>query len=74
MVEVEHDLLQVALAHLPMCDANVSLRNQLLQSFCNTIDIFDAIVDKVHLATTFYFTQARFANYNVVPFADKSFY
>src|SRR5215471_16654644 len=49
--EVDHDRLELALAHLPMPDADSRSRRKALHRRGDAVDRFDAIVDEVHLTT-----------------------
>ena len=67
MVKVEHDLLEFALRHLTVGDSNRCFGNEFAESFSDCSDVFDTIVNKVHLSATFYFTQERLANQHIIP-------
>ncbi len=71
MVEVEHDLLEFAFGHLAVADADVGLRNQLLQPLLYSANVLDAVVNKIHLSTALDFTQAGLANDDFIPLGDK---
>jgi hypothetical protein len=50
MVEREHDLLERALRHLSMRDADLRFRQELLEIARDALDVLDAVVHEVHLA------------------------
>ena len=73
MVEVEHDLLEFPLRHLPVADADARLGNQLLQPLLDAADVFNAVVYEIHLAAALDLAQASLANHDVVPFRHEGF-
>ena len=74
MVEVEHHLLEFPLRHLAVADANTCLWYEFRQSFRNSRDVFDSVMDELDLPTAFNFPQAGFANQAVIPFGNKCLY
>ncbi len=72
--ELDHDLLQLALAHLAVGDDNARLRHQLLQSFADDIDALHAVVDEEHLAAAVQFAQDGRADARIIRLADPRFH
>ena len=71
MIEIEHDLFEFPLGHLPVADPDAGLGNQSCNFFLDRCDVLDAIVYEINLAAAFDLAQERFANDDVVPFADE---
>ena len=67
VVEIEHQPLEVALAHLAVADAHVGLRHQRAQLGGALLDRLDRVVDEVHLAAAADLAQDRLADRRRVP-------
>ena len=50
VVEVEHDLFQFALRHLAVSDPDIRLGHQLANPFLDVDDVFDPVMNEVHLS------------------------
>src|SRR5690625_4533011 len=57
VVEVRHDTFQVALAHLAVSDAHPRFGHQLAQLPRDAVDVFDLVIEVIHLAATQDFPQ-----------------
>ena len=71
VIEIEHDLLELALAHLPVTDRDPRLRHELRQLLCGPADRVDAVVDEVHLPAASQLAQACLAHHRRVPFRHE---
>ena len=71
VIEVEHDLFQLTLPHLPVGDADPGLGYQRLELARRLLDGFHPVVQKIDLAATPHFAQTRFADHRFLPLADK---
>ena len=71
VIEIEHDLLEVALRHLSVSDAQIGLGHEFRELLLDTANLLHTIVNEIHLATTLDFAQTGFANDDVVPLADE---
>ena len=72
VVEVEHHLLEVALAHLAVADHDARLRHELRQLLRLLLDRLDAVVDEVHLAAAAQLAQAGLAHGRVAPLGSRT--
>jgi hypothetical protein len=50
VVEIDHQLLEVALAHLAVADADLRLGQQLAELAADLLDVLDLVVHEVDLA------------------------
>ncbi len=71
VVEVAHHLFQLALAHLPVADADTCLRHQFGKVGGAFFDGFHIVVQVVHLATAQQLTQQRLLHGAVVVLHDE---
>ena len=71
MVEIHHQRLELALAHLAMTDPDVGLRHQLGQISRDFLDVFDFVVHEVSLAAATHLAQDRLADGAVTPLGDE---
>ena len=67
MVEIQHHLLQLALAHLAVGDGDAGLRHQFCQIVGHPPDALDLVVQEVHLAAALEFALAGLAQQGLVP-------
>ena len=74
MVEVVHNALKFALAHLPVTNRDAGFRHQFRQSVRGFLDILHVVIQIIHLAAAQNFTQDSLAHHQVVIFADEGFY
>src|SRR5215213_8973723 len=61
LVEIAHDVLELALAHLPMCDAYARFRHELREHLLHLPDRVDLVVKKIDQAAAFELAQHGFA-------------
>ncbi len=66
-LEVEHDLLQFALGHLAVADADPRFGHQLPEFAGHLLDAGDVVVQEIDLAAAPEFAQAGFPDQRVVP-------
>ncbi len=71
MIEIDHELLQIPLTHLPVADAHVRLGNQRLNVRGDLFDRLDLVVNEVDLTAAPQLTQRGLAQGRVVPFDHK---
>ena len=71
MIEIDHELLEIALAHLPVTDAHVGLGNQLRDFLRRLLDGLDHVVHEVHLAAAAELAQRRLAQRRRVPLGHE---
>ena len=50
--EIQHDLLELVLIHLTMCECHICLRNKRRHMVCDLVNVVDTIVYIVHLPAT----------------------
>ena len=74
VIEVRHDLFQLALAHLAMGNAHACFRDQLAQILGGFLDGGHIVVQEVHLAASQYLPQDGFFDHGLVPLSHKGFY
>ena len=74
VVEVRHDLLKLALAHLTMSHSHTRFGNQSAQVFGGFLNGGDIVVQEVHLAASQYFPQDGFFHHGIVTLANEGFY
>src|SRR5690606_34852461 len=67
VIEIEHDLFELAFAHLAVPDRDTRFGHQLGQRACGLIDGLDAVVDEIDLAAATDFAQAGLADRSRVP-------
>ena len=58
MIEIEHELFEIALAHLAVADGDVRLRHQFADGLRGLLDGLDGVVDEVDLAAAANLAQA----------------
>src|SRR5581483_2940427 len=68
--EVEHDLLEHGLVHLPMGDGNARFGHELLEARRHALDVLHSVVHEEDLAFTQQLTPDRFAYGTLVVLAD----
>ena len=73
VIKIEHDLFEVMLAHLAVCDLNRRVGNDFLYLAGIFFDVFDAIVDKVELSATLKLPLGSLAHQRRIPFSDERF-
>ena len=73
MVEIEHQLLEVALAHLAVADADGRLRNEAAQASGKHLDVLDHVVHEIDLAAATGLAKAGLAHQAVAPLGDECF-
>src|ERR1700680_1430655 len=61
MIEIEHELLQIALAHLAVPDRDIRLGHELANGLGRFLDGLDGVVDEVYLPAAPNLAQARLA-------------
>jgi hypothetical protein len=71
LVEVEHHLLQLALGHLAVGDADARLGHQLLQFALHALDALDLVVQEVDLAAARELALEGLAQQRAVPLARR---
>ena len=71
VVEVQHDLFQVAFAHLAVADGDAGLGDQLGEFPPHALDGLDLVVQEVHLAAPLDLAQAGLAQGLLVPLGDE---
>ena len=71
VIEIHHQLLELALAHLAVADAYLGFGQQLLQIRGDLLDGLDLVVHEIDLATAAQFAQGRFADGRRLPFAKR---
>ncbi|MNE64030.1 hypothetical protein D3C80_1594150 [compost metagenome] len=71
VVEVAHHLFQLALAHLPVADADACFRHQFGEVCGAFFDGFHIVVQVIHLAAAQQFTQQCFFDRAVVVLHDE---
>ena len=71
MIEVEHDPLQRAFAHLSVGDTDVGLRQETHEVRRDRLDVLDPVVHEVNLAAAAQLPQHGFANRLPVPLAHE---
>ena len=71
MIEIEHDLLEFALAHLAMADGDARFGHQLGQRAGGFLDGLDAVVHEVDLSAAADFAQAGLAYRRRIPLRDE---
>src|SRR5690606_17756547 len=59
LIEVAHDLLELALAHLAVRDANTGFGDETRERFLLAPDGVDVVVQEIHLAAAFELAQQR---------------
>ena len=62
MVEIDHQLLEIALAHLAVAEAHARFRHQRLHVVGDLLDVCDFVVHEVDLAAAAQLAQRRFAD------------
>ena len=72
MIKVEHELFQIALAHLTVAYRDIRLGNEFANGLRGFFNGLDGVVDEVDLAAAPNFAQARFADHRVIPFQHES--
>ena len=72
MVEIDHEPLEVPLAHLAMAHAHIRLGNEPGDFLRGLVDGLDHVVHEVHLAAAPEFAQRRLAQRGRVPLGDES--
>ena len=71
VVEVEHELLEVALAHLAVADADRRLGHQPPQALREELDVLDRVVHEIDLPAAADLAQAGLAHEAVAPLRDE---
>ena len=71
VVEIQHHLLQFALAHLPVGKAHPRLRHDAADGFGGLLDVLDLVVQVVDLPAAPQFAQAGFLHQRTVPVRDE---
>ncbi len=71
VVEVAHHPFQLALAHLPVADADARLGHQGLQVGGALLDGLHVVVQVIHLAAAQQFAQQRFLDHRVLLLQDE---
>src|SRR5690554_3781864 len=74
VVKIGHDLLQLALAHPAVADANARFGYQFGQLFGASVDGFNVVVQVIHLAAAQQFAQQGFLDDAVLAWHDKGAY
>ncbi len=74
VVEVVHHPLQLALAHLPVTNGDARFRHQFCQPVGGFLNVFDVVIQVIHLAAAQHFAQDRLAHHQVVVLANKGFH
>ena len=74
VVEIRHDLFQLALAHLTMRHTHPRLGNQLAQIFRGFLDGGDIVVQEIDLTAPQNFPQNSFFHHGLVVLAHKGFH
>ena len=72
MIEIQHYLFQLALAHLTVTRFQRGFRHQFAQFAGDDFNVVDFVVKEVHLAAALDFAKAGFTDSGLVPFSDKS--
>src|SRR5258706_1342995 len=72
LVEVAHHQFEFAFRHLAVCDTDARLRQQLREAFLHVTDGIDLVVQEVHLAAAFQFTQCGFTDESVADRGTES--
>ena len=71
MVEVEHELLQIAFTHLAVTDSDVCFGHEFADGLSRLFDGLYGVVDEVVLSATPDFPQAGFAHHGFVPLQNE---
>jgi hypothetical protein len=71
MIEVQHELLEVALAHLAVPDGHAGLRYELADRLGGLLDGLDRVVHEIDLAAAAYFAGQCLAHDGLVPFQHE---
>ncbi len=71
MVEVEHQLFQIAFAHLAVADGDGRFRHEFANGLRGLFDGLDGVVHEVDLAAAANFAQTRLAHHRFIPFQDE---
>ena len=71
VIEIDHELLEVALAHLPVAEAHLRLRHQRGELRGHLLDALHLVVHQVDLAAAPQFAQAGIAQRRPVPLAHE---
>ena len=72
VIEVEHELLEVTLAHLAVADADRRLGHQAAQALREDLDVLDGVVHEIDLPAAADLAQAGLAHEAVAPLRDES--
>ncbi len=73
VIEIQHDLFQLALAHLAVADGDTRFGNQLRQRASGLLDRIDGVVQEINLTAAADFAEAGLANRRCVPLRDERF-
>ncbi len=69
--EAVHDVLEIALAHLPVAHGNAGARNDAANAVRDRLDGLDAVVHEEHLAAAIELARDAFLDQRLVPRLDE---
>ncbi len=71
VIKIQHQLFEVALAHLAVTHGDVCFRHQFADRLRRLFDGLDGVVHEINLAAAANFTQCRFPHDGFIPFQHE---